>query len=80
MVFSGDIPVHRADTEGRREGEIRELILLGDAPDQVLRRVHVPDPLPEEAVQYRTARILRLELVLQFEWGPAGNNSKVGLH
>ncbi len=56
-----------ADAEGGGEGEVGEMILLGDAADERARHGGVIDALSQESVEDSAAGILRLESVLEVE-------------
>ena len=68
-MFTGDVAVFGTDGEGRAQGEIGEMEVLGDAPHQQARAGPVLDALPEKAVKDGAAGVAGLQAVLMGQGG-----------
>ena len=60
-MFDLDVTVNRADAEGRRDCEIRQMEIFRDLSDQRLRAFGRWQAFADEAVQNRAAGVFRLQ-------------------
>src|SRR5690606_36995858 len=67
LVLAGQVAVHRADREGRRDGQVRQAEAAQRGAYQSLAGLGGGNPFGHVQVQHGAAGVLALQRVLQFQ-------------